>query len=163
MEIWLLRHALAEDRSASGRDADRTLTEDGHKRAREVARGLAALEPSIELVLTSPFARARQTAEPSARALKLTARMRETAALEPDADPEDILAEIRAEKVEAVLLVGHEPHMGALLGRLVAGRPGLAIPMKKAAVARLSWSGSGPATLRALLPARVLALVGSQE
>lgn len=163
MEIWLLRHAVAEDRSATGRDADRTLTEDGHKRAREVARGLAALEPGIELVLTSPFARARQTAEPAARALKLLARLRETSALEPDADPDDVLAEIRSEKIESVLLVGHEPHMGALLGRLVAGRPGLAMPMKKAAVARLSWEGSGAATLRALLPARVLALVGSSE
>ena len=163
MEIWLLRHAVAEDRSGTGRDADRTLTEDGHRRAREVARGLAALEPGIELVLTSPFARARQTAEPAARALKLLARLRETPALEPDADPDDVLAEIRSEKVGSVLLVGHEPHLGALLGRLVAGRPGLAMPMKKAAVARLSWEGSGAATLRALLPARVLALVASSE
>lgn len=163
MEIWLLRHAAAEDRSSSGRDADRTLTEDGHRRAREVARGLAALEPGIELVLTSPFARARQTAEPVARALKLSGRVRETAALVPDSDPDDVLAEIRAEKIDAVLLVGHEPHLGALLGRLVAGRPGLAVPMKKAAVARVSWEGSGPATLRALLPARVLGMVAASE
>ena len=62
-----------------------------------------------------------------------------------------------------MLLVGHEPHMGALLGRLVAGRPGLEIPMKKAALARLSWSGSGPAALRALLPARVLERLASSE
>lgn len=163
MEIWLLRHAAAEERSSSGRDADRTLTDDGHRRAREVARGLAALEPGISLVLTSPFARARQTAEPAARALKLGSRLRETAALEPDADPEDILSEIRGEKAAAVLLVGHEPHLGSLLGRLVVGRAGFSIPMKKASVARLSWEGSGPAALRALLPARVLALAGSAE
>jgi phosphohistidine phosphatase len=163
MEIWLLRHASAEDRSGSGRDADRTLTEDGHKRAREVARGLAALEPGIELVLTSPFARARQTAEPAARALKLADKMRETAALQPDRDPEEILAEVRAEGAAAVLLVGHEPHLGELLGRLVLGRPGLAMPMKKAAVARLDWPGTGPATLRALLPGRLLAVIADSE
>jgi phosphohistidine phosphatase len=163
MEIWLLRHAAAEDRSASGRDADRTLTEDGHKRSRDVARGLAALEPGIELVLCSPFARARQTAEPVARALKLSSKLRETRSLEPERDPDEVLGEIRSEGAGSVLLVGHEPHMGALLGRLVAGRAGLAIPMKKAALARLSWEGSGPATLRALLPARVLARVGSSE
>src|SRR5262249_12819647 len=163
MEIWLLRHAAAEDRSSSGRDSDRTLTEDGHKRAREVARGLAALEPGIELVLTSPYARARQTAEPAARALKLGARLRETAALEPDRDPEDVLGEVRAEKAGSVLLVGHEPHLRALLGRLVAGRPGLTIPMKKASVARLSWEGSGAASLRALLPPKVLAVIAAAE
>jgi phosphohistidine phosphatase len=164
MEIWLLRHAAAEDRSSSGRDGDRTLTEDGHKRAREVARGLAALEPGIELVLTSPFARARQTAEPAARALELSDRLKETAALEPDRDPDDILGEVREENVESVLLVGHEPHLGALLGRLVFGRPGgPSIPMKKAAVARLEWTGSGAALLKALLPARILGRIGSAE
>jgi len=161
MEIWLLRHASAEDRSDSGKDADRTLTEDGHKRAREVARGLAELETGIELVLTSPYARARQTAEPAARALHLQDRLRETQALEPSSDPEEILDEVRAEKVGAILLVGHEPHLGALLGRLVAGRPGLEIPMRKAAAARVSWSGSGAATLRALLPSKVLARIGA--
>ena len=163
MEIWLLRHAAAEERAESGRDSDRTLTEDGHKRAREVARGLAALEPSIEHVLTSPYARARQTAEPAARALKLGGKVRQTAALEPDRDPEEILDEVRSEKAESVLLVGHEPHMGALLGRLVLGSGGHAIPMKKAALARVSWDGSGPGSLRALLPPKVLALIGAAE
>jgi phosphohistidine phosphatase len=163
MELWLLRHAAAEDRSESGQDADRTLTEDGHKRARDVARGLAELEPGIQLVLTSPYARARQTAEPAARALRLAGKLRETQALEPSSDPQEILEEIRAEKAESILLVGHEPHLGALLGRLVAGRPGLEIPMRKAAVARLSWDGSGAATLRSLLPAKVLARLASKD
>jgi len=163
VEIWLLRHAAAEERASSGRDADRTLTVDGHKRAREVGRGLAALEPGIALVLTSPYARARQTAEAAARALKLSGNLRESAALEPDRDPEEILDEIRAERVESVLLVGHEPHMGALLGRLVLGRGGHAMPMKKAAVARVEWEGSGAGSLRALLPPKVLARIGSGE
>jgi phosphohistidine phosphatase len=163
MEIWLMRHAAAEERASSGRDADRTLSEDGHRRAREVARGLAEIEPGIQLILTSPYARARQTAEPVARALRLAGRVRETQALEPASDPEEILDEIRSEKVEGVLLVGHEPHLGSLLGRLVAGHPGLEIPMRKAAVARLSWTGSGPAMLRSLLPSKVLARLGSAK
>jgi len=160
MEIWLLRHAAAEDRAASGHDADRTLTEDGHRRARDVGRGLAKLEPAITLVLTSPYARARQTAEAAVRALHLDGKLKETSALEPDSDPGDVLAELRGESAESVLLVGHEPHMGALLGRLVSGRAGLEIPMKKAAVARVVWSGSGPGELRALLPPKVLEKLG---
>jgi phosphohistidine phosphatase len=163
MEIWLLRHAAAEDRAESGRDADRALSEEGHRRAREVARGLAELEPGIELILTSPYRRARQTAEPVARALRLTSTLRETQALEPSSDPEEILGEVRSESAQVILLVGHEPHLGALLGRLVSGRPGLEIPMKKAALARLTWQGSGPATLRALLPARILARLAAKD
>jgi phosphohistidine phosphatase len=160
MEVWLLRHAAAEDSSESGKDADRALTADGEKRARAVARGLAALEPAIELVLTSPYRRARQTAEPAARALDLERRLRETRALEPGRDPQEILDELRAEKAGGVLLVGHEPHLGALLGRLLAGRPLLTIPLKKAAAVRVAWDGTGVGELRAFLPARVLERLG---
>jgi phosphohistidine phosphatase len=163
MEIWLLRHAAAEERSVSGRDEDRTLTEDGHRRARAIARGLAALEPGIDLILTSPLERARQTAEPVARALHLSSKLRESRALEPSRDPEEILDEVRGENPAAVLLVGHQPHLGGLLGRLVSGRGGLEVPMKKAAVARIVWSGSGAGSLRALLPARVLERLAGRD
>jgi phosphohistidine phosphatase len=158
MEIWLLRHAEAEDRASSGRDADRALTEDGEDRARKVARGLSTLKPSIDAIWSSPYRRARQTAEPAARELGL--ELSETRALEPDRDPEEVLEELRHGGAESVLLVGHEPHMGALLGTLVAGRDGPAMPMKKAAVARLVWDGRGRAALKALLPPKVLEAMG---
>jgi phosphohistidine phosphatase len=154
MDIWLLRHAIAEEVSASGRDADRALTPDGLRRAERVARGLAALEPSIDLVLTSPYRRARQTAEPAARALGLARSLRETRALEPGRDPREVLDEVRAEETVGVLLVGHEPYLGVLLGILVAeGRA--ALPLKKAAAAWIALK-DGAGTLKALLPARVL-------
>jgi phosphohistidine phosphatase len=160
MEIWLLRHAAAEETSESGRDADRVLTAAGEKRAGAVARGLASLKPGIELVLTSPYRRARQTAEPAARELGLSRRLRESRALEPGHDPQEILEEIRSEQAAGVLLVGHEPHLGALLGRLVAGRPLVTIPLKKAAMARVEWDGTGAGELRALLPPKVLERLG---
>jgi phosphohistidine phosphatase len=163
MEIWLLRHAAAEEASESGRDADRRLTPEGEKRARAVAGGLASLEPAIELVLTSPYRRARQTAEPAARELGLERRLRESRALEPGRDPQEILEEIREEAAAGVLLVGHEPHLGALLGRLVAGRPAQTLPMKKAAVAHVDWDGTGAGDLRALLPPRILERLGSRR
>ena len=156
MDIWLLRHAVAEEVSSTGRDADRALTADGLRRAEKVARGLAALEPTIDLVLTSPYRRARQTAEPVARALGLERSLRETRALEPGRDPREILDEVRAEEAEGVLLVGHEPHLGALLGILAAeGR--MSLPLKKAAAAWVELEdGAGAGVLKALLPARVL-------
>src|ERR1700730_1620482 len=149
MDIWLLRHAVAEEVSASGRDADRALTPDGLRRAERVARGLAALEPSIDLVLTAPSGRARTTAEPAARALGLAGQFRDSAALEPGRDPREVLDEVRAEEAAGVLLVGHEPHLGALLGILVAeGRA--VLPLKKAAAAWVVLE-DGAGTLKALL------------
>jgi len=156
MEIWLLRHAAAEDRAPSGRDEDRPLTPEGAGQMERVARGLAALDPGIELVLVSPYRRARQTAEAAARALQLTKEVRESRALEPGRDPREILEELRAEDAAAVLLVGHEPYLGALLGLLVSGESGLEIPLKKASLARVSWDGSGRGLLEIFLPAGAL-------
>ena len=149
-----MRHAAAQERSASGRDADRELTADGKRRAERAARGLAALEPAIDLVLTSPFRRARQTAEFAARALGLEAKLKETRALEPQRDPAEILEELAAEQSGAALLVGHEPHLGGLLGLLLGGN-GLDLPLKKASVVWVEREGRA-GTLRAMLPARVL-------
>ncbi|HMF09515.1 MAG TPA: phosphohistidine phosphatase SixA [Thermoanaerobaculia bacterium] len=159
MDVWLLRHAMAEERSSSGRDEDRELTSDGAKRARAVARGIAALDPGIGLILTSPYRRARQTAEPAAEALGLEGSLRESRALEPDRAPEEVLAEVEGLEADGVLLVGHQPHLGILLGHLVTG--GRAeIPLKKAAVARVTIERPGAGALRALLPARVLEELG---
>ena len=163
MELWLLRHAAAEDRSPSGRDEDRSLTKEGAERAQAVARGLAALEPGIELVLTSPYLRARQTAEPAVEELGLEKSFRDSRALEPGSDPEEILGEAEAEGHDSVLLVGHQPHLGILLGRLVCGTPGSEIPLKKAAVARVSLEKGRRGSLKALLPAKVLEQIGRRE
>jgi phosphohistidine phosphatase len=154
MEVWLLRHAAAEERSASGRDADRALTPEGLKRAERVARGLAALEPAIEAVWTSPYHRARQTAEAAARELGLARSLYETRALEPHREPREVLEELDAEDLPGVLLVGHEPHLGGLLGALVS-EGGPAIPLKKASAAWVDRDGRS-VTLRAILPARAL-------
>src|SRR5262249_2957074 len=154
MDIWLLRHAAAEERSATGKDADRELTAEGLKRAERVARGLAALEPGIARLLTAPYRAAPRRAGPAARELGLERETTSTRALEPHADPEDVLEELAAEGGASALLVGHEPHLSALLGRLIGG-PGLSLPLKKASVAWVEREGRS-GTLRALLPARVL-------
>ncbi len=152
IDLWLLRHAAAVDHAPSGRDDDRELTPEGLLRARSVARGLAALEPGVTRILSSPFRRAIQTAEPAARALGI--EFSESRSLEPDRDPEEILREIAAGEGNA-LIVGHQPHLGALLGLLVGG-PGFEIPMKKAAVARVSLTGRSSGSLKAYLPPRFL-------
>src|SRR6059036_2543094 len=120
MDVWLMRHAAAEDRAASGRDEDRELTAEGLARAEAVARGLAALKPSIDVVLTSPLPRARETAEAAARALGIDGP-RDFPALMPGADPARTAAELARKDWESVLLVGHQPHLGSLIGLLAFG------------------------------------------
>jgi phosphohistidine phosphatase len=155
VDIWLLRHAAAEDESRSGRDADRALTPEGLARAKAVARGLALLEPSISRVISSPYLRARQTAEAAAGALGI-AEVSQSRALEPEAEPEEILNELGGSDGDA-LLVGHQPQLGALLGRLIGGDS--EVPLSKAAIAQVTLTGRWSGALRAYLPPAVLELL----
>src|SRR5438034_11639970 len=63
-EIYLIRHGLAEERGDSWPDdAKRPLTDEGISRMRKSVRGLSRLGVTLDVVLTSPLVRARQTAE----------------------------------------------------------------------------------------------------
>ena len=80
--IYIVRHAIAAERGEKyPDDAKRPLTHDGIARMRQAVRGFSTLEPGIDLVLTSPYVRARQTAEPVVKVLRLSGKLRETQAL----------------------------------------------------------------------------------
>jgi phosphohistidine phosphatase len=154
MDVWLLRHALAEDAAPSGRDADRRLTPAGAARASAVARGLAKMASGIEAVLTSPYRRAKETAEPAAKALGVP--VTESRALEPGHSPDEVLKQLAVSSWEQVLLVGHEPLLGSIVGVVVFGDEDHAIPLKKAQLAHLRWSPGEAGKLKALIPAKML-------
>ena len=159
MLIVLLRHAEAEDRSPTGLDGDRRLTAAGEKRARQVAKGLVKLVPSIDRVYVSPLLRAQQTAAPVLEVSGFRGKPVETPALRPGAPAGEILKLIRENPAGVVLLVGHQPHLGGLFGRLLGGDDAPDVPMKKASAAAFEAQGdpsSGRAELQFYLPPKVL-------
>ncbi len=160
MEIWILRHAKAEEGGPDTPDEERALTPGARKRMRAAARTIARLEPKFDAILTSPLRRARQTAEPVARALDQREDLIETDALSPGADPQEILREIEKRRMKRVLLVGHMPHLGRLLGYLLTGRSNAHMEMKKGALARIEFERATPkppGTLTLLLTDKALA------
>ena len=124
--LLLLRHGIAEEAAASHRDQDRRLTGEGKRKLREVVAGMRALELPVEAVLSSPLRRAVETAEIVAEAYGLADAVEITPALAPGAGPDAVhaaLATIGAPS--GVVLVGHEPDMGALASTLLVGTPSL--------------------------------------
>src|SRR5689334_24542721 len=108
MQVYLLRHGIAEDTSP---DQDRALTEEGEEKLRRVLKRSGA-EPS--LILTSPFRRAVETAEIAADVLGYSAEIERAQALQPGGSPPEVWEEIRAHRQEkAILLASHEPLMSA--------------------------------------------------
>lgn len=158
-----MRHAEPEDRAASGRDEDRRLTKKGIAQAEAAGRLLAEIEPDLGLILTSPYRRARETSEAAARAFPRAREVREEASLEPGSDPDAVLSALETVEEERVLLVGHAPLLGLLLGRLVTGDPAREIPLGKAGLAAVALEGGSlRGRLHAFLPAAVVERLASR-
>jgi phosphohistidine phosphatase len=136
VDLYLIRHAIAEEAAPSGNDADRALTSDGKARMRRAAEGLRALEVRLDLLLTSPCRRAAETAEIVARALGgvETQVLSELAA---GADISALLTALRPYRhVEALALVGHQPDLGLLASQVMTGSPSTCpLAFKKGGVA----------------------------
>src|SRR6266850_8250767 len=113
-ELYLIRHGLAEDRGeAWPDDAKRPLTEEGMSRLRKQARGLARLGVAVDIVLTSPLVRARQTAEIIAAGLDLRPHVAAIDSLAPDCPYAALAADLeKHSRKTRIALVGHEPCIG---------------------------------------------------
>ena len=69
MKLYLVRHAIAEEKASSQKDGDRALTDEGREKMMRAAAGLHAMDVAIEAIATSPLRRARETAARIAEAL----------------------------------------------------------------------------------------------
>ena len=116
MELILWRHAEAEDGAP---DLERELTDKGRKQAARMADWLNPRLPQDIRILVSPAVRAVQTVQALGR--DCTA----LAALGPGADPEAVLHAVGwPDAAYPVLVVGHQPTLGQVAMRLLAGHPG---------------------------------------
>ncbi|HEV2201802.1 MAG TPA: phosphohistidine phosphatase SixA [Bryobacteraceae bacterium] len=110
MEIYLLRHGIAEERSSSGRDADRRLTDEGREKLHKVLACARAAGVSPSIILTSPLRRAFETAEMAAHDLGYEGKLVRTEALAPGASPKELWQEFRQHRDQSSLLAaGHDP------------------------------------------------------
>jgi phosphohistidine phosphatase len=155
--VYVVRHAIAEERDADRwpDDAARPLTADGERSFGQAARGLRALVPSVDVVLSSPYARAWRTAEilhevagwPPPESSDLLGASRA---------PADALDAIAARVgASSIAVVGHEPYLSQLISILLTGDlDAVGIDLKKGGVVRvddnvLRWYAT-PKILRAL-------------
>jgi phosphohistidine phosphatase len=141
MMLYLMRHGLAVEPGSPGfkTDADRALTHKGRRQLRKIARAMKGLDLEFDLILSSPFVRARQTAEIVAAALKLKKQLKFSNALAVDGDPANLLRQLERIKPmpESLLLVGHEPDLSHLMSILLTGNTRLNVDFKKSGLCKL--------------------------
>lgn len=150
MDLFLVRHAIAEERRPNLLDADRALTDKGRSRFEAVVQSLGQAGFRFDRVYHSPWLRAVQTAE-------LLAPITDGAMTSAEGLAEPPRPEFFASlEGEQVACVGHEPWMSGTLSWLTTGDPhGSWLRFKKGGVAWLRGIPH-PASmeLRALLPPR---------
>jgi phosphohistidine phosphatase len=142
MNLYLLRHGIAVEPGSPGyaKDADRPLTPEGERKLRQVAHAMDALGLSFDLILSSPYVRARQTAESVAAGLKARQQLELSDCLTPGGSTKKLVELLHrlAPSPESVLLVGHEPYLSGLISLLVSGKETFSVTMKKGGLCKLS-------------------------
>lgn len=142
MELYILRHAIAEERSPSlpGGDSQRRLSREGIRKMRREARGMKALKLKFDLILSSPYLRAKQTAEIVTKTFHNDKILKLTPLLAPDGNPRDLIEELKRSHpgCKYVLIVGHEPYLSSLISLLLSGQTDLSITLKKGGLCALT-------------------------
>ena len=120
VQLYLLRHGIAEAKAASGRDVDRCLTPSGIASLRDALQRVRAAACKPDVIISSPYLRALETARIAAECLGYSGDLLQSPALCPEASPSGLWEEASLHApAEAVLLVAHEPLLSAAVSWLL--------------------------------------------
>jgi len=133
VNLYFLRHGLADWPEWTRPDDERPLTEDGMSKMKAEAKAIKQLKLSLDVILSSPLVRARQTADLVAERLGMS--VTESKLLAPGFN-KDKLGKLLGEygNAKAVMFIGHEPDFGMTISALIGGGR---VAMKKGGLARV--------------------------
>jgi phosphohistidine phosphatase len=162
-ELYLIRHGIAEERGeAWPDDSKRPLSEEGVSRLKKCARGLERLGVSLDVILTSPLVRTRQTAEVISGGLESRPHVVNVEALGPGGAFNALMMDLeKHSRRSRIALVGHEPGIGELAARLVGARH--PIEFKKGAICRIDVDAlppTAPGNVRWFITPKILRRLG---
>jgi phosphohistidine phosphatase len=122
-------------------DGLRPLTEEGERLLVAEALAIGRLTQGLGLILTSPLARARRTAELVAGELGLEGLLHDDPGLGRGLDAGVLRDMVAAHPgVTSLMLVGHEPDFSLTIAELIGGGR---VDMKKGGLARVDVRGPG--------------------
>ncbi len=136
MEIYLIRHGIAESRSIEQNDPERILTSRGITKTQQVAQKLSSLEIQFDVIVSSPYIRAKETAIIMQQA-KITSKIIEHSALVPEGNILEWVSWLQNSDYNQdsnIALVGHQPNLGNWAELLVWGQIQGKLILKKAGI-----------------------------
>jgi len=169
-----LRHGYAGNRlSDPMKDIKRELTISGKKEVVEIAKSLKKLGVKFNVIFSSPFTRAFQTAQIIAEEYKLTEQIELSEELKPDGSKGSLYNKLSKLSIDSVILVvGHEPYLSGMINDIISNNDvdrnynknhnnnnNNNIILKKAGLSRIKITSTVPkfkGELRWLLTPRIL-------
>ncbi len=153
--VVLLRHGIAEDRTADKPDEARRLTDTGKRRMKQIAKSLARIFPEAEALYSSPLVRAVETAEAVAKAYGGKLRVQTTDRLKPGSKAGDFRKLLGEIDVQFAIFAGHEPVLTEIMLDLTSMQTDSEIELKKGGCYGIRVEDDS-AQLEWMLPSRVL-------
>ena len=141
MNVYIVRHAIAVQRGTPDYedDSQRPLTDKGIKKMKKIVKGLHRFGVDFDMVLSSPYVRARDTAKILVDEFGLEDQLYFSDHLIPPGNFEALIDEVRDKyDVQNLALVGHEPMLSQFISWLAAGNKEANLTLKKGGVALLS-------------------------
>jgi phosphohistidine phosphatase len=165
MILYILRHAIAEDATPGGDDGARKLTQGGREKLRRSAQAMRKLGLKFDVILTSPLARATETAEVVAQAYSNDPPPQVVPALATGVPAQQAIGALRPfAKHRHVMIVGHEPQLSGVASILLAATPeAVNINLKKGGLISLEVPARperGGASLQWMLTPRQMRKIG---
>jgi phosphohistidine phosphatase len=163
MILYLIRHGIAVDRTdpKCPPEPERPLTARGVQKTRSAALGLRKLGAKPDVILTSPYVRAAQTAEIFAEALEFPPeKIRVSDFLKPGDNPAETAREIARLRVKEVACFGHAPHLDMMIAYLTGARAAFTELRKAGAACLEQASAQGRWELRWMLAPKMLRELG---
>lgn len=145
LELYIIRHGLAGEHGTYANDNERPLTDEGHRKTKQIAKRLDALDLHFDLILTSPLVRAQQTAE-ILQTVGLSKHLETSEFLAPGGDLNawlNWLEQWQSSDRQSLAIVGHEPDLSTWAETLIWGEARQRLVLKKAGAIGLLLPSDG--------------------
>lgn len=145
MELYLIRHGIAQERDIKIPEHERLLTPEGRSKTQKVAKRLHQIGVRFDLILTSPSVRSRQTADILLEG-GLSTKLAESNHLAPAGNIYNWLDWLQQwrQQPAVMAIVGHQPNLGEWASILIWGEAKNTIVLKKAGIIGLSLPDTPP-------------------
>ncbi|WKZ70671.1 MAG: phosphohistidine phosphatase SixA [Melioribacteraceae bacterium] len=151
MNLYVVRHGYADNTSP---DSQRALTDEGRQKLIKMIPQWKSYIPKIDIIFTSPYKRAYQTAQVIHKGFNVKEKLLEDNELQPGFISSNFIATLSSLEYKDIMIVGHMPDVSDLVAELTSPMS-FGFPFAPGTLAAIEFEGRvriGAGKLKLFLP-----------